>query len=287
VPASIQGIVVDVRIDPRPARGGAATGMLLSAASGSTREELAVPTFAGELTFEETETPLLAAASAGKPQVHYEPPPGVSLERMKVEMSLILHASPEQGWTQLQKFLKDIQQELVVGVYEFTAPHIEKAILDGLKSPEKLTLTLDSPPAKKSREQTVEQTEQHLAAKLKRRLSFAWALSGYGHDAPAKAFPTSYHIKVAVKDGKSMWLSSGNWNTSNQPNVDPQDQSALAAVAQTAIAIGMWFAIAPNWLMFIASICCRTIRPRMQPRVAKQPQPLSRSLRRRRSSNLT
>jgi hypothetical protein len=79
-------------------------------------------------------------------------PPGVSLERMKVEMSLILHASPEQGWTQLQKFLKDIQQELVVGVYEFTAPHIEKAILDGLKSPEKLTLTLDSPPAKKSRE---------------------------------------------------------------------------------------------------------------------------------------
>jgi phosphatidylserine/phosphatidylglycerophosphate/cardiolipin synthase-like enzyme len=34
-------------------------------------------------------------------------------------------------------------------------------------------------------------------------------------------FPTAYHIKVAVRDSKSVWLSSGNWNNSNQPDMDP------------------------------------------------------------------
>src|SRR5262249_31911417 len=65
----------------------------------------------------------------------------------------------------------------------------------------------------------------------RKRLNFAWALAGLGREAPAQAFPTSYHIKVAVKDSKVTWLSSGNWNTSNQPNVDPSDQAALINAA--------------------------------------------------------
>ena len=32
---------------------------------------------------------------------------------------------------------------------------------------------------------------------------------------------SSYHIKVAVRDGKAFWLSSGNWQSSNQPAADP------------------------------------------------------------------
>src|SRR5262249_1778506 len=63
--------------------------------------------------------------------------------------------------------------------------------------------------------------------------SFAWALAGLGREAPAEAFPTSYHIKDAVKDSKEFWLSSGNWNTSNQPQVDPSDQAALIDAAHT------------------------------------------------------
>src|SRR5262249_16951599 len=31
-------------------------------------------------------------------------------------------------------------------------------------------------------------------------------------------FASAYHIKVAVRDGKVFWLSSGNWQSSNQPN---------------------------------------------------------------------
>jgi phosphatidylserine/phosphatidylglycerophosphate/cardiolipin synthase-like enzyme len=36
-----------------------------------------------------------------------------------------------------------------------------------------------------------------------------------------------------VKDSKVFWLSSGNWNTSNQPKVDPADKAALIAAAHT------------------------------------------------------
>jgi phosphatidylserine/phosphatidylglycerophosphate/cardiolipin synthase-like enzyme len=32
---------------------------------------------------------------------------------------------------------------------------------------------------------------------------------------------SSYHIKVAVRDSSAFWLSSGNWQSSNQPDADP------------------------------------------------------------------
>src|SRR5262249_40449496 len=129
-----------------------------------------------------------------------------------------------------------VHKELVVGMYEFTAPHIERALLGGLsggaRPRDHLTLVLDSPPDQ-HREQTVEDTEQHLRQRLARRLDFASAPSGMGHEAPAKEFETSYHIKVAVKDRKSVWLSSGNWNSSNQPELDPTNQAALRQAATT------------------------------------------------------
>ncbi len=237
LPANIGGVLIDVRLDPRPVRPSPAggTGMLLAAQSGTVREEEAVPDVPGEIVFEEAE-PMLAglAAAARKPHVDYVPPPGASLSPVTAKMTLVLHASPEQGWAQLQTFFHDVAQDLIVGMYEFTAPHIETALIAALRGSDKLTLTLDSPPEPpKKREQTVETTHDDLAAALKKRLSFAWALAGLGHEAPAEAFPTSYHIKVAVKDSKAFWLSSGNWNTSNQPKLDPSDQAALVAAAHT------------------------------------------------------
>ncbi len=236
LPTQIDGVPISVRPDPRPLRTGgpAATGMLVSAQTGTVRGQDEVPEFPGEVNFETPVLPLsLAAARPGKPRVKYVPPPGVSLVPITAQMTLILHASPEQGWAQLQAFFQGIATDLVVGMYEFTAPHIEKALLADLTSPDKLTLTLDSPPAKSTREQTVETTQHDLRGGLQKRLDFAWALSGLGHDAPAAAFPTAYHIKVAVKDSKVFWLSSGNWNTSNQPTVDPSDQAALEEAART------------------------------------------------------
>jgi len=207
--------------------------MVVARPSGTVREEEAVPDIPGEVVFEEAQLVGLAAM-ARKRHVNYVPPTGVSLDPITAKMTLVLHASPEQGWTQLQAFFRGIGKDLIVGMYEFTAPHIESGLLKALRGTDKLTLTLDSPPEPPNkREQTVEKTHDDLAGALKKRLSFAWALAGLGREAPAEAFPTSYHIKVAVKDSNVFWLSSGNWNTSNQPNVDPADQAALVAAAQT------------------------------------------------------
>ncbi|MFL6293333.1 MAG: phospholipase D-like domain-containing protein, partial [Thermoanaerobaculia bacterium] len=47
-------------------------------------------------------------------------------------------------------------------------------------------------------------------------LKHVWASVGDG-----KLIPSSYHIKVASRDGEEVWLSSGNWKDSNQADIDP------------------------------------------------------------------
>jgi phosphatidylserine/phosphatidylglycerophosphate/cardiolipin synthase-like enzyme len=58
-----------------------------------------------------------------------------------------------------------------------------------------------------------DQTIARYQAALADRFDYAPASIGKGHQ-----FATAYHIKVAVRDSKSFWLSSGNWQSSNQPD---------------------------------------------------------------------
>ena len=52
------------------------------------------------------------------------------------------------------------------------------------------------------------------------RFEMAWAtLKTSTH--PDGLWASAYHIKVAVRDGKTVWLSSGNWQSSNQPDIHP------------------------------------------------------------------
>jgi hypothetical protein len=60
----------------------------------------------------------------------------------------------------------------------------------------------------------------------------AWALTRTDKDATAWIYPTAYHIKVAVRDRAAFWLSSGNWNNSNQPDIDPVNQPGDADEAR-------------------------------------------------------
>jgi PLD-like domain len=62
--------------------------------------------------------------------------------------------------------------------------------------------------------------------------SQAWALTRLDKEATAWIFPTAYHIKVAVRDRSALWLSSGNWNNSNQPAIDPFTTAADAQEAR-------------------------------------------------------
>jgi len=131
----------------------------------------------------------------------------------------------------LQDFLVTTPGDLVAGMYDFTAPHIEKALLLGLGEGKKLTLTLDHPPGKETREQTIDTTKDELT-ELGARMSFAWALENMDKKVDAFIYPSAYHIKVVVRNDNVTWLSSGNFNTTNQPEIDLSDHAGAIATAK-------------------------------------------------------
>src|SRR5262249_17206472 len=84
-----------------------------------------------------------------------------------------------------------------------------------------VSLCIDHPAKNPTADQTDEQTVTALKAALGDDLTQAWALERMDPLAAAWIFPTAYHIKVAVRDHTALWLSSGNWSNSNQPDIPP------------------------------------------------------------------
>jgi hypothetical protein len=158
----------------------------------------------------------------------YKPMVPTELNPVEEPMDLILHVSPEAGWAQLRDFLQS-SPRWTIAMYDFTAPHIIDHVEDAVSSPSgKISLVLDpkvSLPTDKQREahpddpKAKDRTETSLVKeyedKFGDRFSFSWASIG-----TKEQFPSAYHIKVAVRDKKSFWLSSGNWQSSNQPDID-------------------------------------------------------------------
>jgi hypothetical protein len=158
----------------------------------------------------------------------YEPPDPPNLPLVAEVMQLTVCVSPEAGWSELETFLSATQASLTVAMYQFTAPHIFKAINDAV-TPEgrKFELVLHpipEPPAH-SGVKANDLAEQSgvidpLEAEMHDRFEIAWAtLLTKAH--PDGLWASAYHIKVAVRDGSAMWLSSGNWQSTNQPDVHP------------------------------------------------------------------
>jgi len=170
-----------------------------------------------------------AAQKPAKPTVAYTPAPGVALDAVTAKMSLNCQVSPDAGWPALKSFLGSVKKQLTVGLYDFTSAHVLDTVLAGMAGPQMLSMVLDHPLLNPTANQTDEETEERLSESLKKRLAFVWAAAGDDPMVTAKIFPTSYHIKVAVKDLESFWLSSGNWNNSNQPDVDPFSSANKAA----------------------------------------------------------
>src|ERR1700733_15656089 len=86
-----------------------------------------------------------------------------------------------------------------------------------LTKPKTLQMVLDNPPPNATRNQLDSQTVQELDAALGSRSRIVRALAGDDSLVSAQMFPTSYHIKVMVRDTTALWLSSGNLKNSNQP----------------------------------------------------------------------
>ncbi|WP_083684989.1 phospholipase D-like domain-containing protein [Massilia putida] len=202
------------------------------------RHELREPQFDDEIFFDENGTridPPLATAFAarpGKEQIPYSQPDDATLDEVMDDVSLVLHASPDAGWDQLSGFLEAVEEELVVGMYDFTSAHVLQAVERALAGAGKrLMLTLDHPAPNPSRDQDDDATFAELAEKLDVRFAGAWALTRTDPKAPIWIYPNAYHIKVAVRDRHTFWLSSGNWNNSNQPEIDLSDLAAARKIA--------------------------------------------------------
>ncbi len=216
LPTKVGGIAVDVR-EASPAE-------CLRASKPETyahlvsngRAELALPQFATEQDSAGSPIapqlpPAELAARAAKQEITYAPPDGFKLDAVEDQMSIVCHASPDAGWLTLKPFLSQIGTSLTVGMYDFTSAHILDGLEDGLKgNGAPLTLTLDHPARNPSADQSDEDTMAQLENDFANKASTAWALVKSSPKAPEWIYPTAYHIKVAIKDSSSFWLSSGN-----------------------------------------------------------------------------
>ena len=140
----------------------------------------------------------------------------IKLEEVHQKMKVVCHVSPDAGWPILREFLQETQARLTVGMYDFTALYIIDEVLDAVKDhPRRLILVMQAGAALTGKKVDIpeEQTLAKYKAALGERFDHAPASVGAG-----RQFASAYHIKVAVRDGKAFWLSSGNWQSSNQPN---------------------------------------------------------------------
>jgi PLD-like domain/Trypsin-like peptidase domain len=155
-------------------------------------------------------------ALEGIPRTTYKKPTGFQLEEVTEKMTVTCHVSPDAGWPTLREFLQKTKKTLTVGMYDFTAPHIIDGVLGAVReAPRKLSLVMQEGEALGGKPKDIpeEKTLARYRQELGNRFDHAPASVGKDHQ-----FASAYHIKVAVRDGKAFWLSSGNWQSSNQPD---------------------------------------------------------------------
>ena len=236
LPSQVGGVPVEVREASPLERLKATQPAIHAELAERTRPEQHTPDFPFEHVFAAPPQAVAAPARGpAKPQIPYRPaaPP---LDPMTETLSVICAASPDAGWPVLRDFFGRIQQKLVVGMYDFTSAHVLAGLdsaLSGGAGARDLSLVLDHPTRNPTADQSDEETEQDLSGKLGGAFSFAWAPVRSSPEVREWMFPTAYHIKVAVRDSAELWLSSGNWNNSNQPEDAPVSDPDPAHAAET------------------------------------------------------
>lgn len=158
--------------------------------------------------------------------IGYKPPKNVKLKAVSGAMTLTCHVSPDAGWATLGPFLSGAKSTITLGMYDFTAPHIYQTVRTLLRDSKTLKWhqTLD-PKESLPKPEDVESNkagdlhEKSIVNGLK-RVAGARFRSEFASIGSGGTFASAYHIKVAVRDHGDFWLSSGNWQSSNQPNID-------------------------------------------------------------------
>jgi hypothetical protein len=134
------------------------------------------------------------------------PAPDTPLDPVEITTTITAHVSPDAGLATLDAFLAATKESLVIGMYDFTSGRILNGFETDLSGVQTLQMVLDNPAPNPTRDQLDSQTVEQLNSRSDTFAS-AWM------------FPFAYHIKVIVRDGDTLWLSSGNLNNSNQPDL--------------------------------------------------------------------
>jgi hypothetical protein len=122
----------------------------------------------------------------------------------------------------LRGFLLGTNERLTLTMYEFTARHVLDTLVEALNGDRLMNFILDAGHQDTSgNDVSKDEVIQVLSGALDERLRFVWAAVADDSVTSAAFFKNAYHIKVAVRDGGSFWLSSGNFKRSGQPTIDP------------------------------------------------------------------
>ncbi|MBL0744770.1 phospholipase D-like domain-containing protein [Chryseolinea lacunae] len=200
--------------------------------------EVTGPTFMDLIALhrgDDTAERLVHAFEVQAQEIKYFPPAGVKLKTVKEKMKVTAHVSPEEGWKNLSPFFSNVKKTLTVGMYDFGAPHILKRVehVTVQSTFRKFTLALQSGESvgegTKADDLKDADVVDELKKKLKSKFQNAWVKIGSVNGWVS----SSYHIKVAVKDSKAFWLSSGNWQSSNQPNIPKLTNKTQAYLLKT------------------------------------------------------
>jgi phosphatidylserine/phosphatidylglycerophosphate/cardiolipin synthase-like enzyme len=136
------------------------------------------------------------------------------------KMKLVLNSGPDSGWEQLSNFFARTRKRITATMFEFTARHIFDGLVAALPAPRKLDFVMDwEAEGDFSNDEIADKLREELGSRFK----FAWAPVQSDNVTTKSWIRSSYHIKVAVRDGGELWLSSGNWKPSSQPEQSPKD----------------------------------------------------------------
>lgn len=163
-----------------------------------------------------------------KPAKYKEPPgyddpdSGMALVPIKDHMDAIFHVSPDSGFPNLKTFLGRIDKTLTATMYEWEeGNHISLAIADAMR-PAANTLKMVTQRFGVGNGEATAAAVADMKKRIGKKFKHVWAATR----GPSRLVQGFYHIKVASRDGEEVWLSSGNWKDSNQPDIDPAGEDS-------------------------------------------------------------
>lgn len=151
----------------------------------------------------------------------YVPPEGEAIDQVyEVSSPFLCHVGPDAGWPVLRPFLEATRRSLTVAMYDFNAEHIVKTFA-GLIREDGLRVAL-------SWDDGMTDDENAIRARLRKLQGGTAFRALLVRCGKGRRFASAYHEKVAVRDHRSFWLSSGNWSRRSQPDIDPVGDASQA-----------------------------------------------------------